>query len=68
MFMINCKILMDMKKRIESGEDPEKVIPYNFNGPQEIYIEILHFALQVLPKTSSRYLSIKRKLQEYASR
>ena len=68
MFMTNCKILIDMKKRIDSGEDPEKVIPYNFNGSKETYIEILHFALQVLPKTSRRYSSIQRKLKEYASR
>ena len=66
--MNECKILTDMKKRIDAGEDPEKVIPYHLNVPPEYAIEIFHFALQVLPKTSGRYKSIERKYKEYAGR
>lgn len=49
--MSTCKLLLEMKKRIDNGEDPEKVIPYTlpFNISREDYIEILHFAKQVLP-------------------
>ena len=49
--MTTCKYLVEMKKRIENGEDPDKVIPYTlpFNISQEDYLEILYFAQQVLP-------------------
>lgn len=49
--MSTCKLLLEMKKRIDNGEDPDKVIPYTlpFNISREDYIEILHFAKQVLP-------------------
>lgn len=49
--MSTCKYLVEMKKRIENGEDPDKVIPYTlpFEISQEDYIEILYFAQQVLP-------------------
>lgn len=49
--MSTCKYLVEMKKRIENGEDPEQVIPYTlpFEISQEDYIEILYFAQQVLP-------------------
>ncbi len=49
--MSTCKFLLEMKKRIDNGEDPDKVIPYTlpFNISREDYIEILHFAKQVLP-------------------
>lgn len=66
--MNECKILTDMKKRIEAGEDPEKVIPMHLNIPAEYFKEVLYYALQVLPKTSRRYKSIERKLEEYAGR
>lgn len=66
--MNECKLLTEMKKRIESGEDPEKVIPYHVNLPEEYFIEVLYYALQVLPKTSPRYESMERKWKEYAAR
>ena len=64
-----CAILLDMKKRIEAGEDPEHVIPYSFEcANDEDFIEILHYATQVLPEDSPRRASCIRKLNEYASR
>lgn len=66
--MNECKLLTEMKKRIEAGEDPEKVIPYHVNLPEEYFIEVLYYALQVLPKTSPRYEAMERKWKEYAAR
>ena len=66
--MNECKLLTEMKKRIESGEDPEKVIPYHVNLPKEYFIEVLYYALQVLPKSSPRYNAMERKWKEYAAR
>lgn len=66
--MNECKLLTEMKKRIEAGEDPEKVIPYHVNLPKEYFIEVLYYALQVLPKTSPRYEAMERKWKEYAAR
>lgn len=66
--MNECKLLTEMKKRIEEGEDPEKVIPYHVNLPEEYFIEVLYYALQVLPKTSPRYEAMERKWKEYAAR
>lgn len=66
--MNECKLLIEMKKRIEAGEDPEKVIPYHVNLPEEYFMEVLYYALQVLPKTSPRYEALERKWKEYAAR
>ena len=66
--MNECKLLTEMKKRIEAGEDPEKVIPYHVNLPEEYFIEVLYYALQVLPKESPRYEALERKWKEYAAR
>lgn len=66
--MNECKLLTEMKKRIEAGEDPEKVIPYHVNLPKEYFIEVLYYALQVLPKSSPRYEAMERKWKEYAAR
>lgn len=66
--MNECKLLTEMKKRIEAGEDPEKVIPYHVNLPEEYFIEVLYYALQVLPKSSPRYEAMERKWKEYAAR
>lgn len=66
--MNECKLLTEMKKRIEAGEDPDKVIPYHVNLPEEYFIEVLYYALQVLPKTSPRYEAMERKWKEYAAR
>lgn len=66
--MNECKLLTEMKKRIEAGEDPDKVIPYHVNLPEEYFIEVLYYALQVLPKSSPRYEAMERKWKEYAAR
>lgn len=50
MYMIDCEMLVAIKKRIESGENPENVIPYHLNCDKETFIEICHYALQVLPE------------------
>ena len=64
-----CKALKMMHERINAGEDPEAVIPYSFSCTNdEEFIEILHYALQVLPKTSPRYEAMERKWKEYAAR
>lgn len=62
--MNECKILKTMKERIETGENPETVIPYNFTCENSNdYIEILHFAIQVLPD-GNRKEFCKRRLNE----
>lgn len=64
-----CKVLKDMQRRIEAGEDPEHVIPYSFECSNDNdFIEILHFAVQVLPEDSPRRATCIRKLREYAGR
>jgi hypothetical protein len=46
-----CKVLADMKRRIDNGEDPNTVIPYSVEcADEEDYIELLYFAKQVLPE------------------
>lgn len=49
--MATCNFLVELKRRIENGEDPDKVIPYTlpFELTQDEYIEVLFFAKQVLP-------------------
>ena len=64
-----CKVLKIMQDRINAGEDPEHVIPYSFEcANDEDFIEILHFATQVLPEDSPRRETCIRKLEEYAGR
>ena len=47
---MHCEILKKMKDEIEAGKDPEAVIPYSIEcGSLDDYIEVLHFAVQVLP-------------------
>lgn len=65
--MNECKLLTEMKKRIEAGEDPEKVVPYHVNLPEEYFIEVLYYALQVLPKSSPRYEAMERKMERICS-
>lgn len=64
-----CNILVDMRNRIESGEDPEHVIPYSFEClNDDDFIEILHYAIHILPEDSPRRASCVRKLKSYAGR
>ena len=41
--MTTCKYLVEMKKRIENGEDPDKVIPYTL--PFNISTRYLHVVI-----------------------
>lgn len=63
--MSNCTMLKDMQKRISAGEDPESVIPYHLprSMKEEDYIELLYFAVQVLPD-GMRKDSIKQTLED----
>lgn len=62
--MSKCALLVELKKQIENGEDPEIVIPYNFNcKTKEEYIELLYFAWQVLPE-GRRKEACYKKLEE----
>ena len=64
-----CHLLKEMHQRIEAGEDPEHVIPYSFECMNdEHFIEVLHYAIQVLPEDSPRRASCIRKLKQYAGR
>lgn len=64
-----CKALKMMQERIKAGEDPEAVIPYSFSCTNdEEFIEILHYAVQVLPEDSPRRKTCLERLKEYAGR
>ena len=64
-----CTVLKEMHKRIEAGEDPEHVIPFSFDCTNdEDFIEILHYAIQILPEDSPRRKTCMRKLKQYAAR
>ena len=59
-----CEILIKIKDRIDAGEPAENVIPFNMICENENdYIEILHFAVQVLPD-GDRKEFCKRRLNE----
>lgn len=62
--MDDCKTLQEIKKRIDSGMDPDKAIPYHVTCTTiQQYIDLLYYAIQVLPD-GLRKESIKRKLTE----
>lgn len=62
--MSNCKVLQDIKKRIESGMDPDDAIPWEIHCTTiEEYIEVLYYAAQVLPDGRRRD-NVKKKLKE----
>ena len=68
--MSSCAMLVDMKKRIEAGENPEEVIPYSIDCVnKDDAREILYFASQVLPD-GRRKETVKNILKEleYESR
>lgn len=63
-----CEILLKIKQRIENGEPAENVIPFNMIcDNKNDYIEILHFAVQVLPD-GDRKEFCKRRLSELCKR
>ncbi len=48
--MVDCKLLLSYKERIEKGEDPMLVIPYHINADKDTLLEIYYYAIQVLPE------------------
>lgn len=62
--MSECKVLKEISNAIASGVPPEDAIPYSIVcADQDSYIEILYYAIQVLPD-GRRKDEIKAKLQE----
>ena len=62
--MSECKVLKEISNAIASGVPPEEAIPYSIVcSDQESYLEILYYAIQVLPD-GRRKDEIKAKLQE----
>lgn len=63
--MSECRTLKEIKKNIEAGMDPEEAIPWSMHcSTIQEYIDVLYYALQVLPDTSSRKESIRKKYIE----
>ena len=62
--MNECKMLKEIKERIEHGEDPEAVIPYHLNVDDDAAKEICFYALQVLPD-GRRKDTLKRYWEEH---
>ena len=65
--MNECEALKEIKKRIENGEDPDKVIPYHLNAPDDVVREVCFYALQVLPD-GRRKENIRRYWEEHYAR
>lgn len=63
--MSDCKILQDIKAKIDAGMDPDKAIPYHgvYCKTIQEYIDFLYYAIQVLPDGRRKDV-LKRKLQE----
>lgn len=62
--MASCKTLQEIKKRIDSGVDPDLAIPWEVSVETvDDYIEVLYYAAQVLPD-GRRKDDVKRKLKE----
>lgn len=62
--MSSCKTLQEIKKRIDSGTPPDEAIPWEVHVESEDdFIEILHYAAQVLPE-GRRKEDVQRKLKE----
>ena len=65
--MADC-VLAEIKKRIDSGVDPDKAIPWEIHvSSQAEYLEVLNYAAQVLPD-GFRKDTVKKKLEEVIER
>lgn len=66
--MSKCDILVDLRDRIQAGEDPERVIPMTLPCALEAdeMIDFLFWCVQVLPDGVRRELARRQliKLQE----
>lgn len=62
--MSDCRILQEIKAKIDAGMDPDKAIPYHVTCTTiQQYIDVLYYAIQVLPD-GRRKETLKRKLKE----
>lgn len=62
--MSDCRILQEIKAKIDAGMDPDKAIPYHVTCTTiQQYIDLLYYAAQVLPD-GPRKQSVKQKLAE----
>ncbi len=62
--MNDCRILQEIKAKIDAGMDPDKAIPYHVTCTTiQQYIDVLYYAIQVLPD-GRRKETLKRKLKE----
>lgn len=62
--MDDCRILQEIKAKIDAGMDPDKAIPYHVTCTTiQQYIDVLYYAIQVLPD-GRRKETLKRKLKE----
>lgn len=60
----DCRILQEIKAKIDAGVDPDKAIPYHVTCTTiQQYIDVLYYAIQVLPD-GRRKETLKRKLKE----
>lgn len=59
-----CRILQEIKAKIDAGMDPDKAIPYSITCTTiQQYIDVLYYAAQVLPD-GPRKQSVQQKLAE----
>ena len=62
--MNDCRILQEIKAKIDAGMDPDKAIPYHVTCTTiQQYIDLLYYAAQILPD-GPRKQSVKQKLAE----
>ncbi len=59
----DCRILQEIKAKIDAGMDPDKAIPYSITCTIQQYIDVLYYAAQVLPD-GPRKQSVQKKLKE----
>lgn len=65
--MSDCKVLKEIKQKIDAGVSPEDAIPYSIAcATLGEYIDVLYYALQVVPECR-RKQEIQRKYDEVIS-
>lgn len=62
--MSECQIIQAMKRALDAGVSPENVVPWSLQcASVDEYIEVLYYAMQILPD-GSRKDQIRKKLEE----
>ena len=62
--MSECQLIQAMKRALDAGVSPENVVPWSLQcAIVDEYIEVLYFALQILPD-GNRKEQIRKKLEE----